>query len=174
LPNADVPSVKRQLEEILAIPAEEAIEASAKMESGSTKFWKRSCTDSGAGETEGRNIACAGVRFRLRRLSRRYRTRPGGIGKNGTRSGDQDMSNDGRYEIKEVGIFTPKMFTQQRLQAGDVRLFYRQHQNDRRHENRRHDHDQRNPAREPLPDFKKFTQWCSAGFIRSTPATLSI
>src|SRR6202051_767622 len=31
LPNADVPSVKRQLEEILAIPAEEAIDASAKM-----------------------------------------------------------------------------------------------------------------------------------------------
>ncbi len=31
LSNADVPSVKRQLEEILAIPAEEAIEASAKM-----------------------------------------------------------------------------------------------------------------------------------------------
>src|ERR1700746_554331 len=31
LPNADVPTVKRQLEEILAIPAEEAIEASAKM-----------------------------------------------------------------------------------------------------------------------------------------------
>src|SRR4029078_5339796 len=31
LPNADVPAVKRQLEEILAIPAEEAIEASAKM-----------------------------------------------------------------------------------------------------------------------------------------------
>src|SRR5439155_1405894 len=40
--------------------------------------------DSGAGKTEGRNIACAGVRFRFRRLSRRYRTRPGGIGKNGT------------------------------------------------------------------------------------------
>src|SRR6058998_3477709 len=31
LPNADVASVKRQLEEILAIPAEESIEASAKM-----------------------------------------------------------------------------------------------------------------------------------------------
>ena len=31
LPNADVPSVHRQLEEILAIPAEEAIDASAKM-----------------------------------------------------------------------------------------------------------------------------------------------
>src|SRR5229473_4299558 len=31
LPNADVASVHRQLEEILAIPAEEAIEASAKM-----------------------------------------------------------------------------------------------------------------------------------------------
>src|SRR6266536_4860707 len=31
LPNADVAAVKRQLEEILAIPSEEAIEASAKM-----------------------------------------------------------------------------------------------------------------------------------------------
>src|SRR5713226_1292068 len=31
LPNADVPAVQKQLEEILAIPAEEAIEASAKM-----------------------------------------------------------------------------------------------------------------------------------------------
>ncbi len=31
LPNADVASVQRQLEEILAIPAEEAIQASAKM-----------------------------------------------------------------------------------------------------------------------------------------------
>ena len=31
LPSADVPAVKRQLEEILAIPSEEAIEASAKM-----------------------------------------------------------------------------------------------------------------------------------------------
>ena len=30
LPNADIPTVKRQLEEILAIPAEEAILASAK------------------------------------------------------------------------------------------------------------------------------------------------
>ena len=34
LPNADVPSVLRQLEEILAIPAEEAIQASAKMGMG--------------------------------------------------------------------------------------------------------------------------------------------
>src|SRR2546422_1892862 len=34
LPNADVASVQRQLEEILAIPAEEAIEASAKMGTG--------------------------------------------------------------------------------------------------------------------------------------------
>jgi len=31
LPNADLPAVRRQLEDILAIPAEEAIEASAKM-----------------------------------------------------------------------------------------------------------------------------------------------
>ena len=34
LPNADVPSVLKQLEEILAIPAEEAIQASAKLGTG--------------------------------------------------------------------------------------------------------------------------------------------
>src|SRR5499426_1385760 len=34
LPNADLPSVRRQLEDILAIPAEEAIQASAKLGSG--------------------------------------------------------------------------------------------------------------------------------------------
>src|SRR5947207_15812547 len=30
------------------------------------------------------------------------------------------VSNDGRYEIKEVGIFRTNMLTQQRLRAGDV------------------------------------------------------
>jgi GTP-binding protein LepA len=36
---------------------------------------------------------------------------------------DQDiklMSSDGRYEVKEVGVFTPKMFAQPVLEAGDV------------------------------------------------------
>ena len=43
LPNADVPSVHRQLEEILAIPAEEAIEASAKMGIGIEEILESDC-----------------------------------------------------------------------------------------------------------------------------------
>src|SRR5207237_8376153 len=38
LPNADLPAVRRQLEEILAIPSEEAIDASAKMGIGSEEI----------------------------------------------------------------------------------------------------------------------------------------
>src|SRR5437868_13730506 len=33
------------------------------------------------------------------------------------------MSNDARYEIKEVGVFTTKMYLQPRLNAGDVGYF---------------------------------------------------
>ena len=46
LPNADVAAVRRQLEEILAIPAEEAIEASAKMGIGIEKFLSNRNPDS--------------------------------------------------------------------------------------------------------------------------------
>jgi GTP-binding protein LepA len=33
------------------------------------------------------------------------------------------MNNDSRHEIKEVGLFTPKMFAQPKLSAGDVGYF---------------------------------------------------
>ena len=58
LPNADIPAVRRQLEDILAIPAEEAIVASAKMgigiEESSRPIVKRIPA---AGQTERRQPA---------------------------------------------------------------------------------------------------------------------
>src|SRR2546426_12552818 len=33
------------------------------------------------------------------------------------------MSNNARYEIKEVGVFTPKMLVQEQLNPGDVGYF---------------------------------------------------
>jgi translation elongation factor EF-4 len=62
LPNADVAAAKRQLEEILAIPAEEAIEASAKVGNryrGNSRGHRH--TGSGAGTAGGQDAARAGV-----------------------------------------------------------------------------------------------------------------
>jgi len=46
LPHANVPLTKQQLEDILAIPADTALLASAKEGLALTRFWKRSCANS--------------------------------------------------------------------------------------------------------------------------------
>src|SRR5216117_1317812 len=119
LPNADVPSVHRQLEEILAIPAEEAIDASAKMGIGIDEILEAIVHRIPAPETPKDKTLRALVFDSVFDV---YRGVVGYVRVvSGTMEPDQAirmMSNDGRYEIKEVGIFTPKMFTQQRLNAG--------------------------------------------------------
>src|SRR5437588_7879600 len=65
------------------------------------------------------------------------------------------MSNDGRYEIKEVGVFTPKMFIQQRLQGGDVGYFIANIKTIADMKIGDTITDQRNSAREPLPGFQE-------------------
>ena len=76
LPNADVPAVHRQLEEILAIPAEEAIQASAKMGIGIEEILEAIVQRiPAAAEARRRNAARPRLRFRLRRLPRRGRLR---------------------------------------------------------------------------------------------------
>src|SRR5438046_4135816 len=65
------------------------------------------------------------------------------------------MSNDGRYETKEVGIVTTKMFTQQRLHAGDVGYFIANIKTIADMKIGDTITDQRNPAREPLPGFQE-------------------
>src|SRR5690349_4814982 len=111
LPNADLPSVHRQLEEILAIPSEEAIHASAKMGTGTDEILDaivhripppQKPTD----ET-----------LRALVFDSVFDVYRGVVGYVRVVSGHMEadhaiklMSNDTRYEIKEVGIFTPKMF----------------------------------------------------------------
>src|SRR5438046_8159345 len=80
------------------------------------------------------------------------------------------MSNDGRYEIKEVGIFTPKMFTQQRLNAGDVGYFIANLKTIADMKIGDTITDQRNPAREPLPRFQEIHPVVSSGIHAITPA----
>src|SRR6202047_4612687 len=119
LPNADVASVHRQLEEILAIPAEEAIDASAKMGIGIDEILEAIVHRIPAPQKPTDEILRALVFDSVFDVYR------GVVGYVRVVSGKMEpdqairmMSNDTRYEIKEVGVFTPKMLVQPRLEAG--------------------------------------------------------
>ena len=73
------------------------------------------------------------------------------------------MSNNSRYEIKEVGVFTPKMRRQERLNPGDVGYFIANIKIDCRHQDRRHDH---RPAAFRARAASRFPGNSSDGFQR--------
>ncbi len=135
LPNADIASVDRQLEEILAIPAEEAIHASAKMGLGIDEILEAIVDRIPAPEKT------ADVRV----VS----------GKVEASQAIKLMSNDARYEIKEVGVFTPKMYPQPRLNAGDVGYFIANIKTTADIKIGDTITDARNSARVPLPGFQE-------------------
>src|SRR5512133_7479 len=116
LPNADVASVGRQLEEILAIPAEEAIQASAKMGLGIDEILEAIVARIPSPQTPSDETLRALVFDSVFDVYR------GVVGYVRVVSGRMEagqairlMNNDARHEIKEVGVFTPKMFVQPRL-----------------------------------------------------------
>ena len=124
LANSDIPSVNRQLEEILAIPAEEALHASAKMGIGIEEILEAIVTRIPSPQKPLDETLRALVFDSVFDVYR------GVVGYVRVVSGKMEpsqaiklMSNDARYEIKEVGVFTPKMYLQPRLNAGDVGYF---------------------------------------------------
>src|SRR5438309_1672146 len=154
LPNADIASVQRQLEEILAIPAEEAIQASAKMGMGICGGGIRCRIASRISSMPMPILASAkmgmGIDEILEAILHRipppqsppdetlralvfdsvFDVYRGVVGYVRVVSGTMEagrgimfMSNSARYEIKEVGVFTPKMRVQERLNPGDVGYF---------------------------------------------------
>ena len=156
LPNADVPSVLRQVEEILAIPAEEAIQASAKMGVGIEEILeaivKRIPPPQSPPDETLRALVFDSV-FDV------YR---GVIGYVRVVSGTVEaghaimlMSNNARHEIKEVGVFTPKMRVQERLNPGDVGYFIANIKSTADIKIGDTITDQRHSAREPLPGFQE-------------------
>jgi GTP-binding protein LepA len=156
LPNADVPAVHKQLEEILAIPAEEALEASAKMGIGIEEIleavvYRIPPPQKPADETL-RGLVFDSVFDIYRGVVAYVRVFSGGI------EADQAVkliNNDARYEIKEVGVFTPKMLSQAKLEAGDVGYFIANIKSTADIKIGDTITDQRNPAREPLPGFQE-------------------
>ncbi len=156
LPNADIASVHRQLEEILAIPSEEAIDASAKMGIGIEEILEaivqRIPSPQKPKDETLRALVFDSVFDIYRGVVGYVRVVSGTMEAN---HAIKLMSNDARYEIKEVGVFTPKMFVQSRLEAGDVGYFIANIKSIADIKIGDTITDQRNPASEALPGFQE-------------------
>ena len=156
LPNADVPSVLRQLEEILAIPAEEAIQASAKLGTGIDEILEaiveRIPSPQTPPDEKLRALVFDSV-FDVYRGVVGYVRVVSGIVETGR--GITLMSNNARHEIKEVGVFTPKMRVQDRLNPGDVGYFIANIKSTADIKIGDTITDQRHAASEPLPGFQE-------------------
>ena len=123
LPNADIPTVKKQLEDILAIPSDEAIEASAKAGLGITEILEaivHRIPPPRARDEILRGLVFDSIFDGYRGVVAYIRVATGSVSPG---MGVKLMSTNQNYEIKEVGVFTPKMFPQPRLNAGDVGYF---------------------------------------------------
>ena len=123
LPNADLPSVHKQLEDILTIPADEAIPASAKAGLGILEILEAVVKRIPAPKAEDdilRALVFDSVFDGYRGVVGYCRVFSGRIAPG---VGVKLMSTNKTYEIKEVGVFTPKMFATQELVAGDVGYF---------------------------------------------------
>ena len=156
LPNADLPAVHRQLEEILAIPAEEAIDCSAKMGIGIDEILEavvhRIPPPPKPQDDILRALVFDSVFDIYRGVVAYVRVFSGKV------EADQHikvMSTETRYDVKEVGVFTPKMFAQPTLQAGDVGYVIANIKTTSELKIGDTMTDQRHPAKEPLPGFQE-------------------
>jgi GTP-binding protein LepA len=155
LPNADIETVKKQLEDILAIPADEAIEASAKVGLGINEILEaivhRIPSPHAPDETL-RGLVFDSVFDGYRGVVAYVRVATGSITPG---SGVKLMSTNQNYEIKEVGVFTPKMAPQPRLDAGDVGYFIANIKTTADIKIGDTLTDSRRPASNPLPGFQE-------------------
>ncbi len=122
LPNADIPSVNRQLEDILAIPAEEAIHASAKAGLGIDEILEavvhRIPPPKAMPQPEiVRGLVFDSVFDIYRGVITYVRVFSGQI-KAGMPM--RMLSTGNTYDVKEVGVFKPKMEARPTLESGDV------------------------------------------------------
>ncbi len=156
LPNADLPTVRHQLEEILAIPGEEAIEASAKAGLGIDDILEaivhRMPPPKLFGDHILRGLIFDSVFDIYRGVISYARIFSGSV-----RAGMavKMMSTGKTYEIKEVGIFTPKQFPTQELKDGDVGYLIANIKSTVEVKIGDTLTDRQNPAKEPLPGFQE-------------------
>jgi len=156
LPNADIPTVKRQLEDILAIPADEAILASAKAGLGIEEILEaivsRIPAPKPLPDGKLRALVFDSVFDVYRGVVAYTRVFSGSIAAG---QGVKLMRTSNSYEIKEVGIFTPKPLAQPKLEAGHVGYFIANIKSTAEIKIGDTLTDQRNAALEPLPGFQE-------------------
>ena len=121
LPSSDIPGVKRQLEEILAIPAEEALLVSAKTGQGISEVLEavvhRLPMPKGSQGEELKALVFDSVFDTFRGVIAYVRVVSGEI----TAGTPIQLMQSGRkYETKEVGTFSPKLTPGKRLGPGDT------------------------------------------------------
>ncbi|MBV8214170.1 MAG: elongation factor 4 [Verrucomicrobia bacterium] len=156
LPNADIPTVRKQLEEILAIPADEAILASAKTGLGIEEILEAIVARIPAPPVQTdeklRNLIFDSVFDIYRGVVAYSRVFSGAMAPG---QAVRLMSTGKSYEVKEVGIFTPKPLAQETLQEGDVGYFIANIKSTAEIKIGDTLTEQRNPAPEPLPGFQE-------------------
>ncbi len=156
LPNADLPSVRKQLEDILAIPADEAIHASAKAGIGIHDILEAIVTRMPAPPKNTDEVLRALV---FDSVFDGYRGVIGYVrvfsGRLAPGTPVKLMSTNKNYEIKEVGVFTPKMFATPELSSGDVGYFIANIKTTAEIKIGDTLTDARKPATEPLPGFQE-------------------
>lgn len=169
LPNADVPAVQKQLEDILAIPAEEAIEASAKMGLGIEDILEAVVERIPAPYEPEDEILRASVFDSVfdtyRGVVSYVRVMSGEI-KRGT--GIKTMATGKTYEVKEVGVFTPKQTARDSLKAGDVGYLIANMKTSTEVKIGDTITGSRNPSSEPLPGFKDIQPMVFSGIYPVT------
>ncbi len=121
LPSADLPKVHKQLEDIVCIPAEDAIPASAKNGIGIEDILEAIVERVPAPTEDSDQLLRASVFDSIydnfRGVVSYVRVMSGSI-ERGMRI--KLFHTPKTYEVKEVGVFTPKMTKRDSLQAGDV------------------------------------------------------
>ena len=120
LPSADLPKVKKQLEDILCIPAEEAIEASGKTGIGIETILEAVVARISPPDPGDEYLRCSvfdSIYDSYRGVVSYVRNFSGKITKG---SKIRLMASNQTYEVKEVGIFKPQMKVQESLSAGEV------------------------------------------------------
>ena len=155
LPSADLDMAHQQLEDILAIPAEEAITASAKLGTGIEDILEAIVE---------RVPAPSATKDKLLRASvfdSVFDTFRGVVsyvlvvsGELGRGTAIRMMSTGKNYEVKEVGVFTPKMKKRESLGPGDVGYLIANMKSSSEVKIGDTVTEVQRPALEPLPGFK--------------------